>query len=313
VSVAAVKVLPMPAPVDLAGHVALVAGGSRGATRAIAVELGRAGVVVHVTGRSARGRPSPMQRPESIEDAVEQIRSAGGQAYAHHVDHSDERAVAALLDRITAAHHGRLDIVVNGIWGGDPMTDWEHPFWEQSVSIGLAMLRQAVETHIVTSAAAAPRLVARRSGLIIELTDGKRGDPYRGSLYYDLAKEQVARLALGMAEDLRTHQVAAVALAPGYLRSEAVLDRFGVSEVNWRDAITADPHFAVSESPVLVARCAVALAADPEILDRSGQSLASWDLAAEYELNDFDGSRPNWGAYYRQLAAGENPNPDNYR
>lgn len=291
---------------------ALVAGGTRGATRAIAVELGRAGATVHVTGRSARGAPSPLGRPETVEDTAEEIVALGGTAYPHRVDHAAPDQVAALVADV-AARHDRLDVLVNGIWGGDPMTDWEHPFWEQPVEIGLALLRQAVHTHIVTSVAAAPLLVANGRGLILELTDGKAGDPYRGSLYYDLAKDQVTRLALGMAGDLRAHGVAAIALAPGFLRSEAMLDHFAVTEATWREGITRDPLFAVSESPTLVARCAVALAADPDILSRTGQSLASWDLAHYYDLTDADGSRPDWGGFYAAWVAGREPDPADYR
>jgi len=297
----------------LAGQVALVAGGTRGATKAIAVALGRAGAVVHVTGRSARGAPSPMARPETVEDTADQITRVGGSAHAHQVDHSDPAAVAVLVDEIAVRHGGRLDLLVNGIWGGDPMSDWEHPFWEQPVETGLALLRQAVHTHIITAAAAAPLLVANGRGLVLELTDGKAGDPYRGTLYYDLAKDQVTRLALAMAGDLRPHGVAALALAPGFLRSEAMLDHFGVTEATWREGIARDPMLAVSESPVLVARCAVALASDPDVMNRTGQSLASWDLAHYYDLTDADGSRPDWGGFYAAWAAGREPDPVDYR
>lgn len=297
----------------LAGQIALVAGATRGATRAIAVELGRAGATVHVTGRTSREHASPMARPETIEDTAEQIVGEGGVAYAHRVDHSDPAAVTALVAEIDRAHDGRLDLLVNGIWGGDPTTDWEHPFWEQSVDVGLALVRQAVETHIITSVHAAPLLVVRGRGLIIELTDGKRGDPYRGSLYYDLAKDQVIRLALGLAGDLKPHGVAAVALTPGFLRSEAMLDTFEVTEDTWRDGIVRDQHFAVSESPVLVARAAVALASDPAILDRTGASLTSWTLAKDYDLTDADGSRPDFGGYFAEFAAGRGPDPADHR
>lgn len=254
-----------------------------------------------------------MARPETVEDTVEEVVALGGEAYAHRVDHSDPDAVYALVAEIGDRHDGRVDILVNGIWGADAMTDWEHPFWEQPVETGLALLRQAVHTHIITSIASAPLLIANRRGLILELTDGKRGDPYRGTLYYDLAKEAVARLALAMAGDLRAHNVAAIALAPGFLRSEAMLDRFGVTEEYWRDAIAQDPLFAVSESPTLVARCAVALAADPDVMRRSGDSLASWDLAHEYDLVDADGSRPDWGRFYADWDAGRQPAPIDYR
>jgi NAD(P)-dependent dehydrogenase (short-subunit alcohol dehydrogenase family) len=297
----------------LAGRVALVAGGTRGATRAIAVELGRAGATVHVTGRSARGAPSPMARPETVEDTAEEIAALGGTAYAHRVDHADPAAVAALVGEIAVRHDGRLDVLVNGIWGGDPMSDWEHPFWEQPVETGLALLRQAVHTHIITAAAAAPLLVANGRGLVLELTDGKDGDPYRGTLYYDLAKDQVTRLALAMAGDLRPHGVAAIALSPGFLRSEAMLDHFEVTEATWRDGIARDPLFAASETPTLVARCAVALATDPDFLSRTGRSLASWDLAGEYDLTDADGSRPDWGGFYAAWMAGREPDAADYR
>jgi NAD(P)-dependent dehydrogenase (short-subunit alcohol dehydrogenase family) len=298
---------------SLRGKVALVAGGTRGATKAIAVELGRAGAVVHVTGRSTRAKASPMGRPETIEDTAEEILKLGGAAYAHRVDHSDPAAVAAVVTEIGRASGGSLDILVNGIWGGDGMSDWEHPFWEQPVEAGLALLQQALHTHIITAAAAAPMMVANGRGLILELTDGKAGDPYRGTLYYDLAKDSVTRLALGMAGDLRPHGVAAIALSPGFLRSEAMLDHFAVNESNWRDGIARDPLFAVSESPTLVARCAVALAADPEIMTRTGTSLASWELAREYSISDLDGSQPNWGAFYAAWAAGHEPDPADYR
>src|SRR4051812_32677666 len=302
-----------PSSGPLAGRVALVAGGTRGATKAIAVELGRAGAVVYVTGRSARGAPSSMARPETVEDTAEEIEALGGTSYAHRVDHSDVAAVTVLAEEISARHGGRIDVVVNGIWGGDPLTDWEHPFWEQPVEVGLRLLEQAVHTHLITSAAVAPLLVANGRGLVLELTDGKAGDPYRGTLYYDLAKDAVTRLALGMAGDLRPHGVAAVALAPGFLRSEAMLDHFGVTEETWRDGIAGDPLFAVSESPVLVARCAVALAGDRGVMERSGQSVASWDLAREYDVLDADGSRPDWGRFYADWAAGRDPDPKDYR
>jgi NAD(P)-dependent dehydrogenase (short-subunit alcohol dehydrogenase family) len=254
-----------------------------------------------------------MVRPETIEDTAEEIVALGGTSYAHRVDHADAAAVAGLVDELAARHDGRLDILVNGIWGGDPLTDWEHPFWEQPAATGLRLLEQALHTHVITAVAAAPLLVANGRGLVLELTDGKAGDPYRGTLYYDLAKDAVTRLALAMAGDLRPHGVAAVALAPGFLRSEAMLDRFEVTEETWREGIARDPLFAVSESPVLVARAAVALAADPEVMRRSGASLASWDLAREYDLTDADGSRPDWGGFYAAWAAGRDPDPSDYR
>jgi NAD(P)-dependent dehydrogenase (short-subunit alcohol dehydrogenase family) len=254
-----------------------------------------------------------MARPETIEDTADEIMDLGGMAFAHRVDHSDPAAVAALVTDIGQTSGGRLDIVVNGIWGGDAMSDWEHPFWEQPVEVGLALLRQAVHTHIITASAAAPMLVANGRGLVLELTDGRAGDPYRGTLFYDLAKDSLTRLALGMAGDLRPHGVAAIALSPGFLRSEAMLEHFGVTEDTWREGIERDPLFAVSESPTLVARCAVALAADPDVMARTGTSVASWDLAREYSIADRDGSRPDWGGFFAAWTAGEQPDPAAYR
>ena len=210
---------------------------------------------------------------------------------------------------MSARHDGRLDILVNGIWGGDPLADWEHPFWEQPVEVGLRLLAQALHTHIITSVAVAPLLVANGRGLVLELTDGKAGDPYRGTLYYDLAKDSVTRLALGMAGDLRPHHVAAVALAPGFLRSEAMLDRFGVTEETWRDGIARDPLFAVSESPTLVARAAVALATDPDVMRLSGA--LTGELGPRPRLRPHRCRRlpPRLGPVLRRLGRRSRPRP----
>src|SRR5262245_49935256 len=220
---------------ELNGHVALVAGGTRGAGRGIAVELGAAGATVYVTGRSSRTGRSPMDRPETIEETAEMVTAAGGRGIAVRVDHSVPGEVAALVERIDAEQDGRLDVLVNDVWGGDPLTQWDTPFWEQDLDTGLRLLRQAVETHIITSRFAVPLMVKRRTGLVVEVTDGVE-DGYRGSIFYDLAKATVIRLARAQAEELRPHGVAALALTPGFLRSEAMLDGFGVTEANWRDA-----------------------------------------------------------------------------
>jgi len=280
----------------LAGRVALVAGATRGAGRGIAVELGAAGATVYCTGRSTRGRPSSMGRPETIEETAERVDAAGGRGIPLPVDHAEPAQVAALVARIAAEQDGRLDVLVNDIWGGDPLTRWGVPFWEHPLEDGLALHRTAVETHLITSWHAAPLMVARGSGLVVEVTDGT-SPRYRGSLFYDLAKAAAIRLALGQAEELRPHGVTAVAVTPGFLRSEAVLDHFGVTAATWRDAIARDEHFAHSETPAFVGRAVAALAADPGGARFAGRALASWELAREYGFTDADGTRPDWGAH----------------
>lgn len=281
---------------DLSGHVAVVAGATRGAGRWIAVELGAAGATVYVTGRTTRTRSSPMGRSETIEGTAVLVSEHGGRGIAVPVDHSLSNEVARLVERVTEEQSGRLDVLVNDIWGGDPLTEWDTPFWEHSLENGLALLRQAVETHIVTSHHAAKLMVARRGGLIVEITDGA-SDRYRGNLFYDLAKASVIRLALAQAADLRPHGVAAVALTPGFLRSEAVLDHFGVAADDWRDAIAREPHFAASETPRYIGRAVAALAADHDVIRQSGQATSTWQLAKKYGFTDLDGTRPDWGAH----------------
>jgi NAD(P)-dependent dehydrogenase (short-subunit alcohol dehydrogenase family) len=276
---------------DLDGAVALVAGATRGAGRGIAVELGARGATVYGTGRSSAGRPSPMGRPETIEETAALVDAAGGRGIAVRVDHTEPAQVAALVARIAAEQDGRLDVVVS-----DPLTAWGRPFWEHPLDDGLHMQRLAVWTHLITAWHAAPLLVARGRGLIVEVTDGAT-ERYRGSLFYDLAKASAVRLARGMAEDLRPHGVTALAVTPGFLRSEAVLDHFGVAADAWREAIARDEHFAHSETPRFVGRGVAALATDPEVARFAGRALASWELAREYDLDDVDGRRPDWGAH----------------
>jgi NAD(P)-dependent dehydrogenase (short-subunit alcohol dehydrogenase family) len=282
--------------------IALVAGATRGGSRGVAVELGAAGATVYVTGRSSRatGR-SPMDRPETIEETAELVDAAGGTGIAVRVDHTEPKQVKALVERIEA-EQGRLDVLVNGVWGGDPLTRWDTPFWAQDLDDGLEMQRLAVQSHIVTSHFAAELMVRTEGKLIVEVTDGI--DPgYRGSLYYDLAKASVIRLALAMAGDLRPHGVAAVALTPGFLRSEAMLDNFGVTAETWREGGAKDPHFLQSETPAYLGRAVVALATDPKIMDRTGQALATWHLAREYGFTDADGTQPDWGGYFKAVIA----------
>ncbi|MBV6700461.1 SDR family NAD(P)-dependent oxidoreductase [Kitasatospora aureofaciens] len=283
----------------LAGKVALVAGGTRGGGRGIAVELGAAGATVYVTGRSSGAGGSGLDRPETIEDTADRITAAGGVAVPVRTDHSRPEEVAALVERIATDQDGRLDVLVNCVWGGDPLTDWEHPLWEQDLDTGLRLLRQAVETHVITSRYALPLMVARKSGLVVEVTDGNTAR-YRGSFFYDLAKSAVIRLAFAQAAELRPHGVAAVALTPGFLRSEAVLEHFGVTEDTWREGAAVDPDFAYSESPAYLGRAVAALAADPDVLAKSGRALATWDLYKEYGFTDADGSQPDFAAHWAE-------------
>ncbi|MFD3471977.1 SDR family oxidoreductase [Streptomyces sp. NPDC058682] len=291
----------------LAGTVALVAGGTRGGGRGIAIELGAAGATVYVTGRSSGTTRSDLDRPETIEETAEKITAAGGVGVAVRTDHSDPEEVRALVARIAAEQDGRLNVLVNSVWGGDPLTDWEHPLWEQDLEQGLSLLRRAVETHVITSRYALPLMVARGSGLVVEVTDGNTAR-YRGSFFYDMAKSAVIRLAVAQAAELRPHGVAAVSLTPGFLRSEALLEHFGVTEANWRDGAAKDQNFAHSETPAYLGRAVVALAADPDVIARSGRALATWDLYKEYGFTDADGTQPDFAAHWaRNLEAEYGP------
>ncbi|MFC8074415.1 SDR family oxidoreductase [Streptomyces sp. NPDC057307] len=288
----------------LAGKVALVAGGTRGGGRGIAVELGAAGATVYVTGRSSSAGRSDLDRPETVEGTADLVTAAGGHGIAVRTDHSSPDDVRALVDRIAAEQDGRLDILVNSVWGGDPLTDWEHPLWEQDLDAGFRLLRQAVDTHVITSRYALPLLVARRSGLVVEVTDGNTAR-YRGTFFYDLVKSSVIRLAVAQAAELKPYGVAAVAITPGFLRSEAMLEGFGVTEETWRDAVAQDPNFAHSESPAYLGRAVAALAADPDIMAKSGRALATWGLYEEYGFTDADGTRPDFAAHWAKSLVAE--------
>jgi len=284
----------------LEDKVAVVAGGTRGAGRGISVELGAAGATVYVTGRSSRiAGLSPIGKLETIEETAEMVEAQGGRGIAVRVDHSEPEQVEEFFERVGEEQNGRLDILVNDVWGGESLTQFDTPFWELSLEDGIAMLRQGIETHIITSRYAAPLMVRRKSGLVLEITDGV-GSGYRSSLFYDLVKTSVIRLALAQAVELRQHEVAALALTPGFLRSEEMLEHFGVSEAMWREAIQKDPHFAVSETPSYIGRAVAALAADPDILNRTGEVVSTWQLAKEYGFTDRDGSRPDWGSHMRE-------------
>jgi NAD(P)-dependent dehydrogenase (short-subunit alcohol dehydrogenase family) len=283
----------------LEGRVALVAGGTRGAGRGIAVELGAAGATVYVTGRTTRHRRSEYDRPETIEETAALVDEAGGRGIAVQVDHLEPDQVVALVERITS-EQGRLDVLVNDVWGGERLFEWDVPVWEHSLENGLRMLRLAIDTHIITSHFALPLLIQHKGGLVVEMTDGTaeyNDANYRNSLFYDLAKTSVIRMAWAQAKELAPHGCAAVALTPGWLRSEMMLDNYGVDESNWKDAIAIQPHFAISETPRYVGRAVAHLAADPEVARWNGSSLSSGALAKEYGFTDLDGSRPDAWRY----------------
>jgi NAD(P)-dependent dehydrogenase (short-subunit alcohol dehydrogenase family) len=279
----------------LTGRVALVAGATRGAGRGIAAMLGEAGATVYCTGRSARGRPNTTglyaNRPETIEDTAELVTARGGVGIAARVDHLVPEEVEALVARVRA-EQGRLDVLVNDISEGE-QHDWQ-PFWKVSLEKGFRALRQGVHSHIITSHYAAPLMIERKSGLIVEVGDGDTLG-YRQTLFFDLVKTAVSRLAYAMAEELRPHGVASVAISPGFMRTEMMLEHFGVTEENWRDGVKKDPNFIASETPFFVGRAVAALAADPNILDKSGGLFSSWGLAKAYGFTDIDGSQPDIG------------------
>jgi NAD(P)-dependent dehydrogenase (short-subunit alcohol dehydrogenase family) len=278
----------------LAGKIAVVAGATRGAGRGIARALGEAGAFVYCTGRSTRGNLATPGRPETINETEEMIVAAGGEAVAARVDHSQPDEVKALFERVRN-EKGQLDILVNDIWGGDEITEWK-PFWTLDTAKGYQMLDSAVRTHILTSRYGAPMMIEKKSGLIVEITDGDHTG-YRGALFYDLAKMAAIRLASDMAIDLRGTGVTALAVTPGFLRSEAVLENLGVTEANWRDGARKSKEFIESETPWYVGRAVAALAADPNVRKKSGQVLASWTLAKEYGFTDADGRQPDWVGY----------------
>lgn len=284
----------------LQGRVALVAGATRGAGRAIAVELARAGAFVYATGRSSRSAgPSEMNRPETIEDTEDYIHQAGGEGRAVRVDHLEPDQVESLVQRIRG-EHGRLNILVNDMFGGDRYAQGDKPLWEHDLSGGLRILRMGVDTHLITLAMALPLLLQGDGGLVIEMTDGTEAfnANFRQGVgfYYDLVKANVGRIVKGLAFELTGHPVTPLGVTPGWIRSEQMLDNFGVSESNWRDACRTAPGFAISESPTYVARGVAALAADPQASRHWGQVLTSRQLADLYGVTDIDGSRPDcWG------------------
>ncbi|WP_054955994.1 SDR family oxidoreductase [Paenibacillus dakarensis] len=280
----------------LAGKVAVVAGATRGAGRGIAVMLGAAGATVYCTGRSTRESRSDLNRPETIEETAEMVSARGGVGIPARVDHTQEKEVEAFFKRVDEEQNGQLDILVNDIWGGEQYVQWGVPFWEHSLADGLLLQERSVKAHLLTSYYGAPLMVKRKQGVIIEMTDGV-GYHYRGQLYYSLAKISPVHLAAAMAEDLRDYQVTAVAVTPGFLRSEQMLEYFGVAEENWRDAVAKEPHYIESETPYFVGQAVAALAADPNVFKYTGKSLSSWGLSDVYGFSDIDGRKPHWGNY----------------
>lgn len=300
----------------LAGAVALVAGATRGAGRGIAVELGAAGATVYATGRTTRERASEYGRAETIEETAELVTAAGGIGIAVAVDHLVTGDVADLVARIRA-ERGRLDVLVNDIWGGELLTEWDKPVWEHDLEKGLRILRLAIDTHLITAHHALPLLIERPGGLLVEVTDGTaeyNAAHYRISPFYDLAKVAANRMAWAHAKDLARHDATAVSLTPGWMRSEIMLDHFGVGEDTWRDALAVEPHFAISETPRFVGRAVVALASDPDRARWNGASLSSGGLAGEYGFSDLDGSRPDAWRYMAEVQdAGRPADTTGYR
>jgi len=300
----------------LQGKIALVAGATRGAGRGIAVELGAAGATVYVTGRTTHDHQSEYQRPETIEETAELVSAAGGKGIAVQVDHLVADDVCALVDRIRT-EQGRLDVLVNDIWGGEKLFEWNKAVWQHDLQNGLRMLRLAIDTHLITAHHALPLLIERPGGLLVEVTDGTaeyNADHYRLSPFYDLAKVAVNRMGWSHAKDLAPHGATSVSLTPGWLRSEMMLDAFGVTEANWRDAVLKSPHFVITETPRFVGRAVAALAADADRGRWNGQSLSSGGLAKVYGFTDLDGSRPDAWRYIVEVQdAGKPADATGYR
>jgi NAD(P)-dependent dehydrogenase (short-subunit alcohol dehydrogenase family) len=300
---------------SLKGKVALVAGATRAAGRGIAVELGAAGATVYCTGRTTRGRPSEMQRPETIEETAALVTKAGGRGIAVRVDHLVQDEVRALVERI-GSEQGRLHVLVNDIWGATTM-EWNKTVWESNLDNGLRTLRLAIDTHAITSHFALPLMIKERGGLVVEVTDGTaeyNATNYRVSFFYDLAKAANLRMAWALAHELKPHGATAVSITPGWLRSEHMLEAYGVTEANWREATKRSPHFAISETPHFVGRAVAALAQDPQVSRWSGQSLSSGQLARVYGFTDLDGSQPDAWRYLVEVQdAGKPADVTGYR
>ena len=283
------------AAMPLRGKVALVAGATRGAGRGIARALAEAGATVYCTGRSVKGKPSPYRRPETIDETAAMITAAGGKAIAIRVDHTNEAEVKALFRRIRRAHK-RIDVVVDSVAGEDPLMGIYGFLWQADLKTADAIFRQGLTSRIITAKHAALAMMSAKRGLIVEVTEadmiGGGGNPMAQAV-----KTAQKVLPLLWAAELAPYDIATMAVTPGFLRSESMLQHFGVTEDTWRDAGKKDPNFLQSESPLFVGRAIVALAADPNVQARTGMLFGSWELGRDYRLADYDGRRPDWGRH----------------
>ncbi|MFI8445972.1 SDR family oxidoreductase [Streptomyces rochei] len=310
------ELTPDRLPTDLRGKIALVAGATRGAGRAIAVQLGAAGATVYVTGRTTRERRSEYNRSETIEETAELVTEAGGTGIAVPTDHLVPEQVRVLADRVDV-EQGRLDVLVNDVWGGERLFEFDKKVWEHDLDAGLRLMRLGVDTHAISSHFLLPLLVRRPGGLVVEMTDGTaayNGSHYRNSYFYDLVKNSVLRMGFVLAHELKSYGGTAVTLTPGWMRSEMMLETLGVTEETWRDALAEVPHFCISESPSFVGRAVAALAGDANVARWNGQSVSSGQLAREYGFTDLDGSRPDCWRYLVEVQeAGKPADPSGYR
>lgn len=284
---------------DLKGKIAVVAGATRGAGRGIARGLGEAGATVYCTGRSTSGNPSHYGRPETIEETAEMVSAMGGTGIPVRVDYTVEEEVIALYERIDR-EHGRVDVLVNSIAGEDPRMGGWTPIVKTDLSGGVEVLNSALLSHVISAKHAALLMIRNKRGLIVEVTEHDllfSG----GNALAQLVKFSLKGLAFMLAEELRKHRIAAVAVTPGFLRSESMLQRFGVTEESWREGGKKDIHFLQSESPLFLGRGVAALAADKKVLARTGDLTSSWELARAYGVTDTDGSRPDWGSYFKTI------------
>ncbi|MEC3982154.1 SDR family oxidoreductase [Amycolatopsis sp. H20-H5] len=294
------------------GKVAVVTGATRGCGRAIAVELGRLGATVYVTGRTTRQASSPMGRAETIEETAELVDTAGGKGVPVRCDFTSVSDVEALRARIESEVDGRLDVLVDDVWGGDPFVDFESAFWDSDLEKALYLVHNALDTHLIALHRLVPLVIRREGGLVIEVTDGDTDDYVGAGIPYYLAKSGIRALGRALGAELAKHGCTGLTVTPGFLRSESMLDLFGVTEPTWRDAVgkTAPLDFAISESPAYLGRGVAALATDPQVARFAGQALASWTLMHEYGFTDLDGTRPDFGRWYAAThAAGAPPTP----
>jgi NAD(P)-dependent dehydrogenase (short-subunit alcohol dehydrogenase family) len=285
---------------SLRSKVAVVTGATRGCGRGIAVELGAHGASVYVTGRTTRQSRSPVNRPETIEDTAELVTAAGGRGIAVRCDFTQVSDVDALRARIES-ESGRLDILVDDVWGGEHLTQFGVPLWETNLDDGLLLLHNGIDTHLIALHRLLPLVVAAPGGLVIEVTDGDNEHYFGTGLPYYVVKSSMRAIGRVLGADLAKYGCTGMTVTPGFLRSEQMLDHFGVAEENWRDAVARVPDYAVSETPRYLGRGIAALAADPEVSRFAGQTVASWTLMREYGFTDVDGTQPDWGRWFADV------------